>query len=247
MDNWPTIDVVTGPAGGKSLPCVTGIPFPEGALAEDTPLGASAGDDELRSVLIGFNREVGWPVPALSHLADITGESRFRTHAQMLVDYLAAFERGATQGAKPAGVTKTDPFMRQITQGFFCYASMVEGIDHFARTQSHAEAGAWLGGFLRDVLREFRGLLAEGHPLSTTHMHLHAMAIGYERTGDERFLRAGLLHLRQMMESPEWQSPPPQVKPVAMIHRGLVRFLGHAQRTGLLQPFEYAEAPATLE
>jgi len=66
------------------------------------------------------------------------------------------------------------------------------------------------------------------------------MAIGYERTGDRRFLEAGMLCIeRLVMDDPRWREPVPEAKPLAITYRAVIRFLGHALREGLLDSYEY--------
>ncbi len=91
---------------------------------------------------------------------------------------------------------------------------------------------------LPDVL----ALLRDGTASYPTNMHTLGMAIGYELSGDERFLHAGMLCLEQYLDSGAITSGPNETKPIAMKYRGLVRFLHHAHRQGLLEKIEYAFA-----
>jgi len=69
------------------------------------------------------------------------------------------------------------------------------------------------------------------------------MAIGYERTGDRDFLRAGMAPLDAFLSAlepnPAYTAFWGHVKPCAMGYRSLCRFLAHADRCGMLDRFEY--------
>ena len=41
------------------------------------------------------------------------------------------------------------------------------------------------------------------------------------------------------MDSAWWQTPPNETKPMAIIYRGLVRFLHHAAEAGMLKQLEF--------
>jgi hypothetical protein len=138
-----------------------------------------------------------------------------------------------------SGVNPRDDFHRQMIGSFFGYASMVEGIELYARLTGRADVREWLVKLLHDLRNALERAHRSGAPLSPTHMQPLAMAIGYELTGDISFLQTGMMCLQEWTDLPLWHTPPTEVKPVAMVHRGLVRFAGHAQRAGLLDPLEY--------
>ena len=66
-----------------------------------------------------------------------------------------------------------------------------------------------------------------------------ALSIGYERTGDTRFMD----QMSLLLDSVYWNRPGVDggatVKSVASIYRGFTRMLGHAWRHGLLDSYEY--------
>ena len=70
---------------------------------------------------------------------------------------------------------------------------------------------------------------------------LVAVSNCFEHTGDVRFLKAGMARIDELIsDDPRWLNPIPEVKPMAIIYREFIRFLGHAQRAGLLDAYEYA-------
>src|SRR5690606_14690905 len=99
-------------------------------------------------------REIGWPLLALSHLYDITREQRFGDYAGRIADFLAGYDREAQ--ATPVKLSNVDPLDEihgQIVGSFFGYASMVEGMDHYARLTGREDLVAWLRDFLLKIHR----------------------------------------------------------------------------------------------
>ena len=192
----------------------------------------------------GFNREIGWALLALVQLVELTGDEQFENHAHRLVEYLVHYDRAAQQHAvKLSSVDPMDDIHGQIVGAFFGYASMVEAVDRYARLRQRADVGRWLANLLREVRDAAARLLHEGRlrePLRR--MVPHGMAIGYERSGERRFLDVGMLALETGMDTLDWLQPPGEVKATAMIHRSLSRFLHHADEAGLLQDLEYKSA-----
>lgn len=126
---------------------------------------------------------------------------------------------------------------RQIVDCFFGYASMMEGIDIYIDLTGRKEVAAWLDKFCHDLADEALNAAREGQMRGIDFGT--ALGIGYERTGDERFLKmAGLV-----LDRAYWNAPGVQgggsAKPVAYAYRGLIRILGHAWRHGLLERYEY--------
>jgi len=221
--------------------CMTGD---QDVLEIATALGDKIIEDltlpELREAFWGFTRELGWPTLALAHLYDITREQRFLKQLEEIVAFFMSYDRGKFRG--PINLSGADArfrLERQMVGSFFGYASMVEGVDLYHRLSGRADVKAWLEELVEDVRQSLDAAHSEGQPLSIAHMHLLGMAVGYEQTGDARFLHSGMVCLDEFLDSPWWVAPPPEAKPVAMLYRGLVRFLHHAQQAGLLARLEW--------
>lgn len=198
-------------------------------------------DPELRPIQWGFNREIGWSVLTLACLVDVTGEARFKPVLDEIVDYLVAFDRGGYQGAIKLSAGNDRKCMnRQIVDNFFGYASMMEGIDLYVDLTEREDVAAWLERFCHDLADEALNAAREGQMRGIDFGT--ALGIGYERTGDERFLQLVGLALDRAY----WNAPGVQgggsAKPVAYAYRGLSRILGHAWRHGLLDRYEYPTA-----
>src|SRR5690606_2398642 len=184
-------------------------------------------DPGLRPVLWGFNRELGWPVLSLACLVDVTGEQRFRTQLDELVDYLVNFDRRGFRGA--INLSNVNPRLsmeRQMLNAFFGYASMLEGVHVYAKSTGRRDVRKWLVTLLTQLRDGTADASREGEGIDVRTMVPQAMAIGYELTRDKRFIDAGMVCLDAFIESSAWSNPPHQTKPVAMLHRGLVQFLG---------------------
>lgn len=223
--------------------CLTGdVDALEVATALGEKIIENFADSDRRAALWGFNREIGWPVLALSHLADITQEARFQKQLDELVEYLIQYDYRA--GSRSVSLSNVDPsqsFLRQVVSAFFGYASMIEGLDHFARRKSCKKLDLWLAEFLRDFANALRAAHLDGEPMDFTFMQTQGLAIGFRRSGDPEFLKLGLICLREFMESEAWSRPPVEGKPVAMLHRALVHFLGEAEADGMLGRLDYPE------
>jgi hypothetical protein len=91
------------------------------------------------------------------------------------------------------------------------------------------------------ILRPFPDAVRKIHSSGgTSRSTAPALAIGYERTGDVRFLEAGLPAIEELIEdSPDWQTPIHEAKPMAIRYREFIRFFGGAQMEGMLNQFEY--------
>ena len=195
-------------------------------------------DPELRTVLWGFNREIGWSVLLLACLYDVTREPRFKLLLDEMVDYLVGFDRAGYSGAiNLSNGNDRQNLNRQIVGNFFGYLSMMEGIDLYADITGRADVVKWLAKLCHDLADEQLNAAREGQMpwinFST------ALAIGYERTGAARFLElAGMV-----LDSSYWNAPGVPVNGsaggVASSYRGLTRLLGHAWRHGLLDRYEY--------
>ncbi len=222
-------------------------------------------DPQQRKVLWGFNREIGWSMLSLTHLYDATSDTRYLAFLNETSTMLMAYDRDQ---AGPVKLTNVDPrraFDRQVVDSFFGYASMIEALDHHATrlttTPSLADGfepemlNNWLSNWLTSIREHAAQAIVEGQGPELRTMFPLAMAIAYERSGDIAFLETGMLCIdRFVLDNPAWQSPPDQAKPVAMLYRGLVRFLGAAQRANMLGRMGYpnggaipAQAPSTTD
>lgn len=199
-------------------------------------------DDPVRSRdFWGFNREIGWALLALVQLEEVTDLPRFRQYADRIADYLTNYDRDAQ--AAPVNLANVDPLddiHSQIVGAFYGYASMVEAIDRHARLTGRTDLHCWL----RDLLEKVRQSAVEKILSGNAEHRLLAlgMAIGYELTGDRVFLDTGMVVIEMLIDSSLWIKPPTEVKAVAMIHRGLIRFLHHADKAGLLDSLDYPHA-----
>jgi hypothetical protein len=197
-------------------------------------------DAQRRKLLWGFNREVGWPVLALVHLYDYTRKPIYAEQLDEIVAFLMAFDRaGNKTPVNLSGVNPRHGMHRQIVSGFFGYASMVEGLDRYARITGREDLRAWLTQLLRDLHHAAASAHAAGEPQEVRRMITHGMAIGYELTGEEAFLRTGMVTLEEFLDTSLWTDPPGEFKAIAMIHRALTRFLHHAHTSGMLKQVEY--------
>lgn len=200
-------------------------------------------DDPVRGPdFWGFNREIGWALLSLVQLEEMTGLPRFGAYADRVADYLAGYDREAQ--AYPVNLSNVDPLENihsQIAGAFFGYVSMVEAIDRHARLTGRTDLRDWLTDLIEKVRQAaVQHCLAgriDGRVLTC------GMAIGYELTHDHRFLDTGMVMLEALLDSPDWINPPTEVKAVAMLHRGLIRFLFHADAAGLLEPIDYRHRP----
>lgn len=195
-------------------------------------------DPERRPLLWGFNREVGWPILALVHLADLTGEERFWAQLAEFVEYLISFDReGIHEPVKLSGVNPRHNMDRQIAGSFFGYASMVEGLHLYAQLKDHPALRQWLAELLLRLKAAWWQNYREGR--GGDGRAVQGMAIGYELTGDDDFLRIGMLALEELTDSPGWFHSARSTKSVATTYRAYIHFLHHAERAGLLNQLEY--------
>ncbi|MCX5662134.1 MAG: hypothetical protein NTW19_20855 [Planctomycetota bacterium] len=219
--------------------CLTGDPDAlEVACALGDKTIENFAEPDLRAVLWGFNREIGWSVLTLACLADVTGEPRFRPFLDEMVDYLMKFDRGGYRGGiNLSGGNDRQNLNRQIVGNFFGYGSMIEGMDIYADVTGRKDAARWLAKLCHDLADEQLNAAREGQMPGLNFST--ALCIGYERTKDRRFVDL----MSFLLDAAYWNRVGPDgdasVKPVAMIYRGLPRMLGHAWRHGLLDAHEY--------
>ncbi len=219
--------------------CLTGDPDAlDVALALGDKTLENFAEPAIREVLWGFNREIGWSILTLACLVDVTGEARFKPLLGEMVDYVVGFDRAAYSGGiNLSNGNDRQNLNRQMVGNFFGYGSMIEGVDLVAGITGRAEVAEWLKKLCRDLADEAMNAARDGQLRGIDFGT--ALAIGYERTGEERFMTlAGLV-----LDMVYWNGPGVQgggsAKPVAWAYRGLTRLLGHAWRCGLLEPYEY--------
>lgn len=219
--------------------CMSGDPDAlEVALALGDKTIENFNEPEIRSVLWGFNREIGWSILLLSCLLDITGEPRFKPLLDEMVDYLMAFDRDAYRGGiNLSGGNDRQSLNRQIVGNFFGYGSMIDGMDLYAGITRRADVNAWLGRFCRDLADEALRAAREGQ-LCGINFSI-ALSVGYERTGDVRFLDLAAMLLETVYWRGNGVGGGGSVKSVASTYRGLTRLLGHAWRNGDLEQYEF--------
>jgi len=199
--------------------CLTGDPDAlEVALALGDKIIEFFQSPEQREVLWGFNREVGWAILALVHLYDITREERFRPLLDEIVDYLVAFDREAFTGAvNLSGGNALQSLNRQIVGNF--------------------DVEEWLKKLCYDLARESLNAVREGNMLDVR-LGL-AYSVGYERTGDERFLVLMGVLLDQLYWNAQGPGRSHGLRGLGSTYRGFTRMLGHAHRHGSLKAYEF--------
>ncbi len=219
--------------------CLTGdIDALEVALALGDKTMENLRDPAIREVLWGFNREVGWSILSLACLYDITREERFKPMLDEMVDYLVAFDRQNYTGAVSlSNGNDRQSLNRQIIGNFFGYQSMVDAVDKYATTTGCPRVTAWLKEFCNDLADASLQAAREGQLPDIKKGLL--FSVGYERTGDERFLAQISLLLDQLYWNGQGIKSGGSVKPVASSYRGFTRMLGHAWRAGLLDAYEF--------
>lgn len=195
-------------------------------------------DPELGPVLRGFNREIGWSILALACLVDVTGEARFGPLLEELVTYVVGFDRaGFRGGINLSGGNDRQSLNRQIFGNFFGYGSMMEGVDRYVDLTGRDDVATWLAQLCHDLADEQLNAAREG-AMAGLNFSV-ALSIGFERTGDMRFIE--LMNL--LLDAAYWNKPGVDggatVKGVASTYRGFTRMLGHAWRHGVLDRYEY--------
>lgn len=219
--------------------CLTGdVDALEVACALGDKTLENFGDPELRAVLWGFNREIGWSLLLLACLVDVTREPRFKPLLDDMVNYLVGFDRdGYRGGINLSNGNDRQSLNRQIVGNFFGYGSMMEGVDLYTDITGSKAAREWLAKLCHDLADEALNAARDGEMRGIDFST--ALSIGYERTGDQRFLSM----MGMLLDSVYWNRAGvdggASVKPVASIYRGFTRLLGHAWRHGALDAYEY--------
>ena len=209
--------------------CLTGDPdVLENAVAIGDAILRFFHDPERGKLYGNYDREMGWALLAMVHVWDITREPRFEAEAERLIQFFVDYHAEHSEAPihSPA-----------FLAAFYFMLNMIEAIDLFARRRDDRELGEWLVGILRPFPDAVRKIHSSG---GTSRSTAPALAIGYERTGDVRFLEAGLPAIEELIEdSPDWQTPIHEAKPMAIRYREFIRFFGGAQKEGMLDQFEY--------
>ena len=189
---------------------------------------------EQREVLWGFNREIGWSVLLLTHLLDITGEQRFRPLLEEMVEYLMGYDRiGFTGAVNLSAGDDRKSLHRQIIDGIFGYCAMIDGVDHYATITGRADVADWLKQFMIDLGDAAIEAAREDGSMPGIKFAV-ALAVGYERTGDERFM----ILTEAWLDNMGW-AVDDRIGDVTA-YRGVARVMGHAYRAGILDQYEYA-------
>jgi len=219
--------------------CLTGdIDALEVAEALGDKIIENLEDPDIRPVLWGFTREVGWSILSLTCLFDITRAARFKPLLDEMVDYLLAVDRqGYTGAVNLSGGNDRQSLNRQIVGNFFGYQSMVDAVDKYATTTGRPDVIAWLTQLCYDLADASLQASREGH-LPDTRFGL-LLAVGYERTNDERFLAQIGVLLDQMYWNAQGLQSNGASHAVGSGYRGVTRMLGHAWRHGLLDAYEF--------
>lgn len=211
--------------------CLTGDPdVREVAVALGDAIIRFFHDPERGKFYHSFDRENGWSLLALVHLYDITREKRFGQEIDRLCEFILA--------QPPVG---NDPgqgyFAIGYVRAFYFVLNYIEGLDLYQRITGRQDLADWLVKALRPMIGQIRTLYRKGESAQSTPA---AMAIGFERTGDAEFLKAGMLSVEELVQDdPRWLHPIPEIKVMAVVYRAYIRFLGHALREGMLDALEY--------
>jgi len=219
------------------------------------------GDDEAREVAVAlgekiltinhsgasanwkFDREIGWALLSLASLVE-AGFEQFREEADALALFIRRYDRQVFNGAVNLSAGRAGRSLeRQMIDCGFGYASMVEAMDRYQRITGDSETARWLEELLKALKNEVWAAVEDAEIPTARNMIGLIMAIGYERTGDEEFLLAGELTLEHFLDPAcAGEAPfggPGQLKPCAMLHRGLCILSESLAKTGRLEKYEY--------
>lgn len=200
-----------------------------------------------------FDRESGWGMLALVCLAEVTGIARYREMSDRIAGYIMSFDRTAFAGA--VNLSNGDPSQsleRQMVTNCFGYISLVEAMNRYYRLTGREAVAAWLRTLLAQLHEHLWACLEEGAYYGLT---MDLMAVAYAYLGDEECLQAGMAVLDNLFAAlatgktvallyTGCRIPGTYVKPSAMCYRDLARFLGHADRAGLLDSYAHVRVRA---
>ena len=184
-----------------------------------------------------FDRELGWGLLLLACLVEVTGEKRFLAECTRLVDFLVTYDRKRHTGQinLSAGDARKC-FDRQVIDCAFGYGALVEAVDRYQKLTQRRDVHDWLCAFLNDLKQFAWERVEEGGGLG---LAMLMMAIGFERTGDPDFLDVAMTGIDALFGPlGNMGTPLGEAKPSASTYRSLHRVLGHADRAGLLGPYE---------
>jgi hypothetical protein len=99
------------------------------------------------------------------------------------------------------------------------------------------------GTYSYDMILAAQGALSSAMARSgifdSLSLAMDALAYAHEISGDEKYVRAGLLSLQAMIDSAVFRSPVSEGKPFAMIYRTWINYLKLAAESGYLQRWEW--------
>lgn len=195
-----------------------------------------------------FDRELGWALLAMVCLVE-SGFEQYRKECDAVGRWLLDYDRTKFAGMVNLSGTKPGRSLeRQMVDSGFGYSSMVEAMDRWQHVTESDEAAAWMQTLCAQLMDETWNAIGEGEIPGITRMVSMVMAIGYERTGDERYIQTGLVMLEHFLDQVgAGQFNFGEVKPIAMAYRGLYRFLYHANELDLLEQYEYPALVAGLK
>ncbi|MDA1142832.1 MAG: hypothetical protein O3B01_30085 [Planctomycetota bacterium] len=184
-----------------------------------------------------FDREFGWGLLSLVCLVEVTGLERFRNASDDAADFLQAFDRAAHTGAvNLSSGNASHSLERQMIEGAFGYASLVEGMDRYQKVTGRQDTEEWLRILLNQLLNATWEKIDEGSIPGG--LVLQILAIGYERTGHSDFLKTALISLEHTDRSGGFHASTGETKANASTYRSYHRILGHLDRAGMLDKFE---------
>jgi hypothetical protein len=184
-----------------------------------------------------FDRENGWALLALVHVYDITREDRFKQEIDRLIEFFMHGQQANTADTMRFESVKTLVFNRDLIGRFYFMLNLVEATDLYQTITGRADIHKWLV----EVLRTMPPYIEQNYRMGlSAYSTCAALAIGFERTGDITFLTAGLTRIDELIQDdPRWLNPVPEIKPMAILYREFIRYLGPAYREGLLDKYEY--------
>lgn len=205
----------------------------------------------------GINREAGWAVLTLVAAFQATLDPRYQRYARKLI-----------------GWSMADPLPEQIPAFDFGHTSLLLGCRAYLELpddagkeevfrwylqvldiaiQSSLPGAAAGTGFQLKLSSDYEANEKGGLHLALSRSGMlpgfaapDCLAYAYEKTGDVRYLRAGLRTFRAFLDSnpgfgyQTFHTVIPEGKPFAMAYRTWITYLGALDRAGLLQEFDYA-------
>lgn len=204
---------------------------------------------------LGFNRELGWGLLSLVCLVETTRIERFLEAAHQIASFLQGYDRRKhTAKVQLSLGNAAHSLERQMIDNCFGYASMIEAMDRYQKLTGSAATADWLVELLNQLRVESWRAIEEGYVPPLNFMVPFVMAIGFERTGERDFLNVGLVILEDALAGAAMDRGKGQgamfrgeTKMSAMCYRALGRFLGQADRAGMLASYEYPSMAARVQ